>query len=115
MRNVVAPSLMSLCNRTEYCRHLIKVIPQWIRSIELSTVDSSIHIYSNTEHVCFVLYFLRYNLNTQFKSFIDLCCIDYPSRAKRFSLVYQLLSFRYNTRVFVHICTSEVEAVPSST
>ena len=49
----------------------------------------------------------------QFQQMIDLCGADYPTRAKRFDVVYHLLSMTKNRRVRVKVQTDEATPVPS--
>jgi NADH-quinone oxidoreductase subunit C len=60
-----------------------------------------------------VLLFLRDDENCQFKMLADLCGVDYPERAKRFSVVYNLLSLSLNQRCRIKAELGEDEAVPS--
>jgi NADH-quinone oxidoreductase subunit C len=60
-----------------------------------------------------VIRFLREDPRCQFMSFIDICGVDWPGRAKRFDVVYHLLSPRLNQRVRVKVRTDEVTPVPS--
>jgi NADH-quinone oxidoreductase subunit C len=60
-----------------------------------------------------VIRFLREDPRCQFISFIDVCGVDWPGRAKRFDVVYHLLSPRLNQRVRVKVKTDEVTPVPS--
>lgn len=62
-----------------------------------------------------VLGFLRSDVQCQFVSFIDLSGVDYPYRAKRFDVVYHLLSPRQNNRIRVKVSTDESTPVPSVT
>jgi NADH-quinone oxidoreductase subunit C len=48
-----------------------------------------------------------------FKTLIDICGADYPARAKRFDIVYHLLSLTKNARVRVKVATDETTPVPS--
>ena len=48
-----------------------------------------------------------------FKILVDLCGVDWPQRAKRFDVVYHLLSLRKNIRVRVKTQVGEGEAVSS--
>ena len=48
-----------------------------------------------------------------FKTLVDICGVDWPERAKRFDVVYHLLSLGQNMRLRVHVHVSEDEAVPS--
>ena len=62
-----------------------------------------------------VLTTLRDNVNYRFIQLIDLCAADYPDRAKRFDVVYHLLSLKLNARVRLKIMTDEDTPVPSVT
>ena len=61
-----------------------------------------------------VLGFLRDDGNCQFKMLVDVCGVDYPDRAQRFDVVYNLLSLKNNLRVRVKVPTDEATPVPSS-
>jgi NADH-quinone oxidoreductase subunit C len=62
-----------------------------------------------------VLNFLRSDVQCQFISIIDICGVDYPSRARRFDVVYHLLSPRQNQRIRVKVMADEDTLVPSVT
>jgi NADH-quinone oxidoreductase subunit C len=62
-----------------------------------------------------VLNFLRSDVQCQFISIIDICGVDYPSRARRFDVVYHLLSPRQNQRIRVRVMADEDTLVPSVT
>ncbi len=59
--------------------------------------------------------FLRNDVQCQFVSIIDICGVDYPTRGKRFDVVYHLLSPRQNLRVRLRVRTDEETLVPSLT
>jgi len=50
----------------------------------------------------------------EFKILVDLCGVDWPQRAKRFDIVYHLLSLTRNLRVRVKAEVGEGEAVPTA-
>ncbi|WP_368413334.1 NADH-quinone oxidoreductase subunit C [Dongia sp.] len=60
-----------------------------------------------------VLGFLRDDGNCQFKMLVDVCGVDYPDRAQRFDVVYNLLSLTKNQRCRVKVAIGEDDAVPS--
>ena len=62
-----------------------------------------------------VVRFLRDDAACQFISFIDVSGADYPSRPKRFDVVYHLLSPKKNLRIRVRVMTDEDTPVPSIT
>ena len=60
-----------------------------------------------------VLTFLRDDPRCQFTCIIDVTAVDWPSRERRFDVVYHLLSMHQNQRVRVKVETDEDTAVPS--
>jgi len=50
----------------------------------------------------------------RFTQLVDICGADYPSREKRFDVVYHLLSLHRNQRIRVKIQTDETTPVPSA-
>lgn len=56
---------------------------------------------------------LRDDPALRFINIIDVCGVDYPSREKRFEVVYHFLSPTRNARVRVKVATDEVTPVPS--
>jgi NADH-quinone oxidoreductase subunit C len=60
-----------------------------------------------------VLTFLRDDAHCLFKMLIDICGVDYPDRAERFEVVYNLLSLKHNRRLRVKVATAEDQPVPS--
>jgi NADH-quinone oxidoreductase subunit C len=60
-----------------------------------------------------VLKFLRDDPLCRFIQLIDLCGVDYPERAKRFDVVYHLLSMHNNQRIRVKITAGEEDVIPS--
>ena len=67
------------------------------------------------EDIVAVAAFLRDDPACQFISFIDVSGADYPSRPKRFDVVYHLLSPKKNLRIRVRVMTDEDTPVPSIT
>jgi len=62
-----------------------------------------------------LLKFLRDDAECAFTQLIDICGADYPERAKRFDIVYHLLSMSHNQRIRVKAEIGEGEQVPSVT
>ena len=65
----------------------------------------------NTADILSVMAQLRDGL--EFKILVDLCGNDWPQRAKRFDVVYHLLSLTKNARVRVKAQVGEGESIPS--
>jgi NADH-quinone oxidoreductase subunit C len=59
------------------------------------------------------LTYLRDGSGCRFAILIDITGVDYPNRAKRFDVVYHLLSIHLNQRIRIKIETGEGVAVPT--
>ena len=57
--------------------------------------------------------FLKSDPNCRFSTLVDITAVDYPSRAKRFDVVYHFLSMYTNQRVRVRVQVREEDMVPS--
>ena len=58
---------------------------------------------------------LRDDPRLAFECLIDICGVDYPSREKRFDVVYHFLSPTQNARIRLKAATDEETPVPSAT
>src|SRR3954468_16911373 len=70
-------------------------------------------IAANAADIVKVATFLRDDPRCEFWSFIDVTAIDWPSRERRFDVVYHFLSPRQNIRIRVKVETDEATPVPS--
>jgi NADH-quinone oxidoreductase subunit C len=70
-------------------------------------------ITANADAIVKIARFLRDDERCQFWSFIDVTAIDWPSRDRRFDVVYHLLSPRHNRRIRIKIETDETTPIPS--
>ncbi len=61
-----------------------------------------------------VLTFLRDDPLCKFTQLMDIAGVDYPTRARRFDVVYHMLSMSHNTRIRIKITTDEDVPVLSS-
>ncbi len=59
--------------------------------------------------------FLRSDGNCRFSLLVDITAVDYPERAKRFDVVYHLLSMYQNQRVRLRVGIREEDMLPSIT
>ena len=62
-----------------------------------------------------VISFLRDDPICKFSSLIDICGVDYPSRERRFDVVYHMLSMAHNARIRIKVTTDETVPVHSIT
>ncbi len=57
--------------------------------------------------------FLKTDPTCKFSSLVDITAVDYPDRARRFDVVYHLLSMYQNHRIRLRVAIRETEAVQS--
>lgn len=89
--------------------NLLKNIPLVQINIQQNEVICSIP-------VIFVLpcsFFLRDNINCQFKILSSITAVDYPEKKIRFEVIYEFLSLRFNTRIRVKTFVNEITPIPS--
>src|SRR3954470_15951595 len=70
-------------------------------------------IITNAADVIKVVTFLRDDERCQFVSFIDVTAVDWPSRERRFDVVYPFLSPKLNRRIRVKVELGESETLSS--
>jgi NADH-quinone oxidoreductase subunit C len=70
-------------------------------------------IYAEASKIVEVMRFLHDDAACQFVCLIDVTAVDWPSREKRFDVVYHLLSPKHNQRIRVKVETDETTPVPS--
>ncbi|KAH0446644.1 hypothetical protein IEQ34_024509 [Dendrobium chrysotoxum] len=66
---------------------------------------------TNTDYPFPLLCFLKLHTYTRVQVSIDICGVDHPSRKRRFSVVHNLLSTRYNSRIRVQTSADEVTRI----
>jgi len=88
-------------------------IPQEAESVAI--VNDELVVVVNRDTIVRVLTFLRDDVNCQFKQLMDVCGADYPERAERLEVVYNLLSLTHNRRIRVKVRTDEETPVPTVT
>jgi len=69
---------------------------------------------ANASEIVAVLRLLRDDPRCLFSSFIDVTAVDWPSRERRFDVVYHLLSPKRNLRIRVKVETDETTPVPTA-
>lgn len=102
---------MSSEDLKELGEHIAAAIDDDIRGWRVAFGELTID--AHAARIAHVLKFLRDDTLCRFVQLIDICGADYPERAKRFDVVYHLLSLHNNSRVRVKIEAGEDETVPS--
>ncbi len=88
-------------------------IAKWCAGLEIQYGQLNVLI-AEAQHAVGCLEFLK-NGHHQFTQLISICGVDYPGRAKRFEVVYQLLSMKHNLRIRLKVNVGENEAIPTAT
>ena len=69
----------------------------------------------SADNILEVLRFLRDDGQLMFVNLTDICGVDWPARARRFDVVYHLLSPKQNIRIRVKVQAGEDTLIPSAT
>lgn len=80
---------------------------------EVTQDHDELILISERAEIVRLLTYLRDDSNCLFKVLVDVCGVDYPERADRFDVVYNLLSLRHNQRIRVKVRCNEDDLVPS--
>ena len=97
----------------ELSRYLGEKVSLSVKSADIANGELTVEV--DGDHLIDMLTFLRDDVQCQFIAFIDISGVDYPSREKRFDVVYHLLSPRQNLRIRVKVATDEDTPIPSAT
>jgi len=90
--------------------YIILMLGKYIKKVQLKKGEYNLYL-RNEQDIEKVLFFLKYNINSQFKLLMDICGIDYMEKYKnRFEVSYNLLSIKYWIRM--HIKTHVNEFTP---
>ena len=87
--------------------------PAWISGWEIAYGELTLLVAAET--IVDLVRLLRDDPRFGFLSLTDVCGVDWPSREKRFDVVYHLLSPRLNARIRLKVMTDEETPVPSIT
>ena len=76
-------------------------------------INNELIISTKVNNVYNLLEDLKKKENLNFEMLLDITAVDYPKRAKRFEIVYILLSLKNHLRIRVKIFINDSEIVPS--
>ncbi len=96
---------------TDIIKHIEAKLGNAVNSVETSYGEITIN--ARRAEIMTVISFLRDDPVCKFTQLIDLCGVDYPSRARRFDVVYHMLSMAHNARIRVKVTTDEIVPVHS--
>lgn len=90
-------------------KKIIKIFP--IKKIQIFKDEIAIFI-ENSMLLNFLI-FLKYHLICQYTILVSISGVDFIKKKKRFELIYDLLSIKYNNRIRIKITISPLEMVQS--
>ncbi|CAK9783980.1 or F420H2 dehydrogenase [Cutaneotrichosporon oleaginosum] len=96
----------------EYGQYITTCLPKYIQ--QFSVYKDELTVYVAPSGLIPTLTFLRDHTNCQYKQVVDITAVDYPTREKRFEVVYNLLSVPHQSRIRVKTYADEVDPVPSA-
>ena len=85
--------------------------PDCVLSWEVSNGELTLTV--STSNLVSFVEFLKTDGSCKFSSLVDITAVDYPSRAKRFDVVYHFLSMYQNHRIRLKTHIHETDMVPS--
>jgi NADH-quinone oxidoreductase subunit C len=103
----------SAAELTELGASLVERRPGQILSFNVRNEELSVEV--AREAIVEVVDFLRHDGACQFSLIVDVTAVDWPGRAKRFDVVYHLLSMYTNRRIRLKVAVAEDEMVASIT
>ncbi len=95
----------------ELAIRIAKALPGAVKGHKVAVGELTVEV--EPGEIVRVMTTLRDDPAFDFKLLIDLCGVDFPARAKRFDVVYHLLSLTKNRRLRVKAEVDEGTAVPS--
>jgi NADH-quinone oxidoreductase subunit C len=93
--------------------HVAAAFPQDVTGTAIARGELMVSV--KRESVARLLAFLRDDPKCLFQVLVDICGVDYPERAERFDVVYNLLSVKLDQRIRVKAMADENSPVPSVT
>lgn len=92
---------------------IVRALENEVHGFEI--VLGELTVRARADKIVTVLTTLRDEALFKFVQLIDICGVDYPERARRFDVVYHLLSLKHNIRVRIKILADDETPVPSVT
>lgn len=95
----------------KYAKYLQNIVP-FFDKLHISKGAVVIDIKDPTK-LPYFFWFVKMHSNLKLDCLLDIWCVDFPDKKKRFEINYLLLSLRYNVRVIVKIAVEDGFGLPS--
>lgn len=92
-----------------YNKYLLKILP----ILNYYIYKNELYINVPLNKLFYIIFFFKNHSNCQFEILSDICVVDYINNIKRFEIVYNLLSIRFNNRLKIKININENELIDS--
>lgn len=92
--------------------HISEELGDVVSHYEFERDELVLHV--NPAEICSVLQFLKSDSECEFTQLISVCGADYPERAPRFDIIYNLLSMTHNQRVRIKLAVEEGQFIPTA-
>lgn len=92
-----------------YSNYLLKIIP----TPYISVLNQDLYLNISLSKFIVIFNFFKYHTHCQYKILTDICGIDYLSKKNRFHVFYNLLSIKFNHRIFINVQFKESMFLPS--
>jgi len=86
-----------------------------IKDLNLNEFKEQVVINLDKKDLLKLILFLKNHPILKFKQLVDILGVDYPSKDKRFEVIYLLLSHELNSRITIKIQIKDGESAPSIT
>jgi len=86
-----------------------------IKDLNLNEFKEQVVINLDKKDLLKLILFLKNHPILKFKQLVDILGVDYPSKDKRFEVIYLLLSHEINSRITIKIQIRDGESAPSIT
>lgn len=97
-----------------YTYYLVLILGCFLNKI--CFINGQMHIFlKDNKYLKIIFFFFKYNLKSQYKQLLDICCVDLFTVTKRFNLIYNLISIKYTSRIFINIFVHEFQTLDSLT
>lgn len=93
----------------KFSQYLLKILP----IINYTIYKNEICLNISPNKLIPILFFFKNHTNSQFKILSEICAVDYINNEKRFEIIYNLLSLRFNSRLKIKIKINEFEPIDS--
>jgi NADH dehydrogenase (ubiquinone) Fe-S protein 3 len=94
-------------------KYLAFILPKLVFRLYLRQFELDIR--SSQVSYLALIFFLKMHSLTQYDVLTDLVVYDYPGKIKRFTIIYLLLSTRFNSRIRIQFQTNEILTVHTLT